>query len=148
MTREELIEQLDKDKITYNLAGNGVEITGSNGLAYKWNVTIHHIKTLPSGVIFNNKGNVHMADLHEISEGVQFNNGGNIVLGVAPQGIKIHPSTVFNNGKGKIMIGYNRGGRYMFNTSGDWGESWNGSIDDIDSKRLLNHMISKGLFEK
>jgi hypothetical protein len=146
MTREEFIEQLDKDKILYNLEGDVVEITGSNGLGYKWNVQIHHIDTLPSGVIFNNKGNVHIANLYEIPEGVQFNNGGNIVLGVAHQGIKIHPSTVFNNGKSKIMIGYNRGGSYMFNTSRDRDESWNGSIDGIDSKRLFNLMIKQGVF--
>jgi len=148
MTREEFIEKLDKDKIIYNLAGDVVEITGSNGLGYKWNVQIHHIKKLPPGVIFNNKGNVHMTDLHEIPEGVQFNNGGNIVLGVATRGIKIHPSTVFNNGKSKIMIGYNRGGRYMFNTSGDRDESWDGSIEGISSKRLFNMMIKQGVFER
>ena len=146
MTIEEFIEQLDKDRITYNLEDNGIEITGSNGLAYKWNVAIHHIKTLPSGVIFSNKGNVHIADLQEIPEGVQFNNGGNIVLGIEPLGVKIHPSTVFNNGKSKIMLGYKRGGHYMFNTSEDWGESWKGSIDDINSKRLFSIMVKSGVF--
>ncbi len=147
MTREEFIEQLDKDKITYNILGNEIEITGSNGLAYKWNVAINQIDTLPSGVIFNNKGNVHIMFLQEIPEGVQFNNGGNIVLGSYDQGIKIHPSTVFNNGKSKIMIGYQRGGSYMFNTSGDWGESWKGSIDDINTKRLFSLMVKRGVFQ-
>ena len=147
MTREEFIEQLDRDKITYNILGNEIEITGSNGLAYKWNVAINQIDTLPSGVIFNNKGNVHIMFLEEIPEGVQFNNGGNIVLGSYDQGIKIHPSTVFNNGKSKIMIGYQRGGSYMFNTSGDWGESWKGSIDDISTKRLFNLMVKQGVFQ-
>jgi hypothetical protein len=147
MTREEFIEQLDKDKITYNILGSDIEITGSNGLAYKWNVAINQIDTLPSGVIFNNKGNVHIMFLQEIPEGVQFNNGGNIVLGSYDQGIKIHPSTVFNNGKSKIMIGYQRGGSYMFNTSGDWGESWKGSIDDINTKRLFSLMVKRGVFQ-
>ena len=147
MTREQFIEQLDKDKITYNILGNEIEITGSNGLAYKWNVAINQIDTLPSGVIFNNKGNVHIMFLQEIPEGVQFNNGGNIVLGSYDQGIKIHPSTVFNNGKSKIMIGYQRGGSYMFNTSGDWGESWKGSIDDINTKRLFSLMVKRGVFQ-
>jgi len=146
MTREEFIDQLDKDKITYNLLGSDIEITGSNGLAYKWNVGISHVKALPSGVIFNNKGNVHIPDLQEIPEGVQFNNGGNIVLGLYEQGIKIHPSTVFNNGKSKIMIGYQRGGKYMFNTSDDWGESWDGSIDDINTKRLFKLLVKRGVF--
>jgi hypothetical protein len=147
MTREEFIEQLDKDKITYNILGSDIEITGSNGLAYKWNVAINQIDTLPSGVIFNNKGNVHIMFLQEIPEGVQFNNGGNIVLGSYDQGIKIHPSTVFNNGKSKIMIGYQRGGSYMFNTSGDWGESWKGSIDDINTKRLFSLMVKREVFQ-
>ena len=147
MTREDFIEQLDKDKITYNILGSDIEITGSNGLAYKWNVAINQIDTLPSGVIFNNKGNVHIMFLQEIPEGVQFNNGGNIVLGSYDQGIKIHPSTVFNNGKSKIMIGYQRGGSYMFNTSGDWGESWKGSIDDINTKRLFSLMVKREVFQ-
>ena len=147
MTREEFIEQLDKDKITYNILGSDIEITGSNGLAYKWNVAITHLKSLLSGVIFNNKGNVHIMELQEIPEGVQFNNGGNIVLGSYDQGIKIHPSTVFNNGKSKIMIGYQRGGSYMFNTSEDWGESWKGSIDDINTKRLFSLMVKRGVFQ-
>ncbi len=146
MTREQFIEQLDKDKITYNILGNEIEITGSNGLAYKWNVAINHLKTLPSGVIFNNKGNVHIMELQKIPEVVQFNNGGNIVLGLYDQGIKIHPSTVFNNGKSKIMLGYQRGGTYMFSTSSDWGESWKGSIDDINTKRLFNLMVKQGVF--
>ncbi len=146
MTREEFIDQLDKDRITYNLEDNGIEITGSNGLAYKWNVVISHLKTIPPGVIFNNKGNVHIADLQEIPEGVHFNNGSNIVLGIQPMGVKIHPSIVFNNGKSNIMLGYKRGGSYMFNTSGDWGESWKGSIDDINTKRLFNLMVKRGVF--
>jgi len=146
MTREEFIEQLDSDKITYNLLGSDIEITGSNGLAYKWNVGISHVNKLPSGVIFNNKGNVHIPDLQEIPEGVQFNNGGNIVLGLYEQGIKIHPSTVFGNGKSKIMLGYQRGGKYMFTTSDDWGESWDGSIDGINTKRLFKLMVKRGVF--
>lgn len=146
MTREQFIEQLDKDKITYNILGSDIEITGSNGLAFKWNVGITHLKSLPSGVIFNNKGNVHIMELQEIPEGVQFNNGGDIVLGLYDQGIKIHPSTVFNNEKSKIMLGYQSGGTYMFSTSSDWGESWVGSIDDINTKRLFNLMVKSGVF--
>jgi len=109
-------------------------------------VGISHVNKLPSGVIFNNKGNVHIPDLQEIPEGVQFNNGGNIVLGLYEQGIKIHPSTVFGNGKSKIMLGYQRGGKYMFTTSDDWGESWDGSIDGINTKRLFKLMVKRGVF--
>jgi uncharacterized protein YaiE (UPF0345 family) len=146
MTREEFIEQLDQDKIAYNLSGDVIEITGSNVLAYKWNVTIQHVKALPSGVIFSNKGYVFIKELGDIPEGVQFNNGGNITLGLSDRGIKIHPSVQFNNGKSKIMLGYQGGGKYMFNTSGDWGQSWVGSIDDVSTKRLFKLMVKQRVF--
>jgi hypothetical protein len=44
------------------------------------------------------------------------------------------------------MLGYQRGGTYMFSTSGDWGESWEGSIDDIHTKRLFKLMVKQGVF--
>jgi hypothetical protein len=32
--------------------------------------------------------------------------------------------------------------------TGDWFSKWKGNIEGIDPKRLLNSMISKGLFER
>jgi len=34
----------------------------------------------------------------------------------------------------------------MFNTSDDWGESWDGSIDDINTKRLFKLLVKRGVF--
>jgi hypothetical protein len=45
---------------------------------------------------------------------------------------------VFDNGKDVDLYSIVEG----------WFYEWEGNIDGIDSKRLLNHMISKGLFER
>jgi hypothetical protein len=42
----------------------------------------------------------------------------------------------------------NKGDVYLRALTGDWFDDWKGNIKGIDSKRLLNSMISKGLFER
>ena len=46
------------------------------------------------------------------------------------------PGVVFNNG-GNVNLGSLIGGRF---------KDWSGNMEGIDSKMLLNHMISKGVF--
>ena len=48
----------------------------------------------------------------------------------------LHHSTVFNN----------TGGVYFRKIIRGWLRNWKGNIEGIDSKRLLNLMISKGMF--
>jgi hypothetical protein len=40
----------------------------------------------------------------------------------------------------------NEGGVYLYSLTGDWFRNWKGNIEGIDNKRLLNLMISKGMF--
>jgi len=48
------------------------------------------------------------------------------------------PGVEFKNGKGVRLR----------DLIGDWFNRWKGNIEGIDSKRLLNLMISKGVFER
>jgi hypothetical protein len=51
----------------------------------------------------------------------------------------LHPGVEFKNG----------GGVYLGSLIGDYSfTNWQGNIEGIDSKRLLNSMISKGIFER
>jgi hypothetical protein len=42
----------------------------------------------------------------------------------------------------------NKGFVYLRALTGGWFGAWKGNIKGIDSKRLLNSMISKGVFER
>jgi hypothetical protein len=42
----------------------------------------------------------------------------------------------------------NESGVYLESLIGGWFNHWKGNIEDIDSKRLLDLMINKGLFER
>jgi hypothetical protein len=42
----------------------------------------------------------------------------------------------------------NGGNVFLESLTGDWFSEWKGNIKGIDSKRLLNMMIKKGLFER
>jgi len=54
--------------------------------------------------------------------------------------ISLPPGVIFNN-LGGVMLTSIIG-------IGGWFEKWSGNIKGIDNKRLLNVMISKGVFEK
>jgi hypothetical protein len=42
----------------------------------------------------------------------------------------------------------NGGDVYLGSLIGGWLDDWNGNIEGIDSNRLLNSMINKGVFER
>jgi hypothetical protein len=42
----------------------------------------------------------------------------------------------------------NEGNVYLRSLIGGWIDDWKGNIEGIDSNRLLNFMISKGVFER
>lgn len=87
---------------------------------------------IPSDVIFENEGEVTLS-IEEIPENVEFANEGDVYLYHVEN---IHPSVKFNNeGDVWLKVGW-------FNLI------WKGNIEGIDSKRLLNFMISKGVFER
>ena len=69
----------------------------------------------------------------KIPYGVIFKNRGFVDLGITK---KIDPSVIFNN-TGVVIFDF-KGLRYIHN--------WPGNIEGIYEQRLLNLMISKGLF--
>jgi len=64
-----------------------------------------------------------------------FNNEDNVILNDLTS---ISSGVVFENG----------GDVHLKALRGDWFSKWKGNIEGIDSKRLLNFMISKGIFER
>ena len=86
-------------------------------------------------VIVTYKFYVDLTSLTSLPPDVVFSNGGEVWLSSLtsiPRGV------VFKN-VGNVYLEYLTGGWIMY---------WRGNIEGIDPKRLLNKMISLGLFEK
>ncbi len=130
MTREEFIDEIDAQGYSYREEGDKLIIGGLDQ-----QMDLFYIKSIPPNVEFNNKGPIIFWDLDNISSGVEFNNGGHIFL----EDLKSIPRGVEFNNEGSIQL------RSLI---GDWFENWKGNIKGIDRKRLLNKMISLGLFER
>ena len=125
MTREEFIQILKKKKYSYEIEGDKVVVTHGG------NVDLASLKTLPPGVEFNNGWCVNLGSLETIPSGVVFKNWSHVYLislKTLPPGVEFK----------------NRGNVY----SNLWGSfiKWSGNIEGVDSKRLFNFMISKGMF--
>ena len=129
MTNEEFIEILKEYRIPYEIERDKIVVN------HKGHVNLESLKTLPPGVQLNNGGHVWLNSLKILPPGVEFNNGGSVRL----DSLKILPPGVeFNNG-GDVYLGPLID--ILFH-------KWSGNIEGIDSKRLLNVMISKRLFER
>jgi hypothetical protein len=85
-------------------------------------------------VIVTRGGDVYLNALTSLPPGVEFRNEGYVWLKSLTS---LPPGVEFNN----------RGYVYLESLTGDWFSYW-GNIRDIDSNRLLNKMISLGLFDK
>ena len=101
----------------------------------KGNVYLRDLASLPPGVVFKNEMSVNLNSLTSLPLGVEFKNGGEVWLGSLTF---ISPGVEFKNG-GDVFLKSLTGGMF---------DNWNGNIEGIDNKRLLNLMISKGLFER
>ena len=82
-------------------------------------------------VVVTREGDVLLNYLTSLPSDVEFKNQGHVVL----TSFTSIPSDVEFNNEGDVL-------------TGDWFEEWEGNIEGIDSKRLLNFMISKGVFER
>ena len=103
------------------------------------------LTSLPLGVVFKNGGGVYLSSLTSLPPGVNFKNEGHVGLRSLTS---ISPGVEFNN-KGNVYKGDDYKGDVNFRAlTGDWFSEWKGNIRDIDSNRLLNKMISLGLFER
>jgi len=152
MTREEFIEILENKNYPFKEEGGKIIVTYSSAYGY---VDLGGLSNIPSGVVFDNSGSVNLEGIDRIPEGTVFTNGGEIFL----EGLEdISPGVVFNNGKDIYLpsvksispaIEFNNYGNiYLSFLIGGWFDHWRGNIEGIDPKRLLNKMISLGLFDK
>ena len=131
MTREEFIKKLEESRYSYEIQGNKIVVTG------KGNVYLGSLTSLPPGVEFRNGGYVDLSSLTSLPSGVVFRNGGHVNL---RELTSLPPGVVFENGG-------SYGGSVFFELLiGGWLVDWNGNIEGIDSKRLLNVMIKRGMF--
>ena len=152
MTREEFIQELEEEGYSYKIKGDKIVVT------HKGYVNLESLKILPPGVVFNNEGNegsVNLESLKILPPGVVFNNDGYVRLKSITS---LPPGVEFNN-KGPVyldsltslppgVVFKNWGSVYLESIVGDWFKDWKGNIEGVDSKRLLNFMISKGVFER
>ena len=129
MTQEKFREVLDKKGYPYKIEGNKIVVTHED------DVYLRSLKTIPPDVEFKNGGYVDLESLTSLPSGVVFNNGGGVNLRSLTS---LPPDVEFKNG-GNIYLGY---------LIGRWIDEWPGNIKGIDSKRLLNKMISLGIFER
>ena len=127
MTREEFIKVLDEKGYSYEIVGDLIIVT------HRGDVRLESLETLPPGVEFKNEGWVHLDSLKTLPSGVEFKNGGDVDLYSLET---LPPGVVFNNG-GYVLLESLVGG---------WFEEWSGNIEGVDSKRILNLMIKKGVF--
>jgi hypothetical protein len=81
------------------------------------------------------RGNTHLNALTSIYPDVTFKNDGDVYLNSLPS---LPPGVEFKN----------EGNVYLKSLIDGWFDEWSGNIEGIDSKRLLNKMISLGLFER
>ena len=130
MTTQEFIQTLEDRNYSYEIKENKIVVTHDGDV-----ILFNNFNSIPSGVEFNNKGVVYLYELKDLQSGVMFNNKGDIVL----DSIKnISPDAKFNN-SGNIRLEF---------LDGIWFDKWNGNIKGIGYKRLLNKMVSLGLFDR
>lgn len=86
-------------------------------------------------IVVTHEGHVELESLTSLPSRTEFRNRGYVYL----DSLTSLPSdVVFGNGR-EI---------YLDSLTGDFFSKWGGNIEGVDSKRLLNLMISKGLFER
>ena len=130
MTRDEFIQYLDEKRYSHNMdEENGMLI-----LDDYMNLVFDDVDAIPSGVVFRNRGNVWTDSITHLPPDVYFQNNGNAILNSVKS---ISPGVVFNN-TGRVNLP-----ALMEFTLDDW----DGHIEGINHKHLLNLMIKKGLFE-
>ena len=93
------------------------------------------VVTQEGGIGFFDEGSVDLNGLTSLPPGVEFRNEGSVWLRALTS---LPPGVEFKNGRD---VGLN-------SLVGGWFSDWKGNIESIDAKRLLNKMISLGLFER
>ena len=149
MTQEKFREVLERKGYSYKIEGDKIVIT------YKGLVDLKSLTSISPGVVFRNGAGIFLDSLASLPPGVVFENGSDIYFELLSS---LSPDVVFNN-EGNVWLDSlasippsvefkNRGHVNLESLIGDWFYSWKGNIEGVDSKRLLNKMISLGLFER
>jgi hypothetical protein len=133
MTREEFIQILDKKGYTYELVGDKIVIFSGD---FNNDIKLGALESIPSDVVFRNKGEVYLLSLYSIPPGTIFNNGASVYFEYMLESIS--SSVVFNN-RLYIYLKFFNGGNM---------NAWDGNIKGINSKSLFNLMIKQGVFER
>ena len=127
MTQEEFIQILDKKGYSYELEGDRIIVTHDDAFF------LDSVTSIPSGVVFKNRGVVNLSSLSSISPDVEFRNKSDIAL----ESLTSIPRGLEFNNAGDVYLGL---------LIGRWFDEWTGNIEGIDSKILLNVMIKQGVF--
>lgn len=171
MTQEEFIILLESKGYDYDISGDLIIIDGEDkeqnvvylelidsmpsGVEFSKNcrgVSLDNLKELPSRVYFNNTSYVNLKSLEYINTEVAFNNGAMVHLDSLKE---LNSNVKFNNGgyvnlksleKISQDFEFNNNGNVYFRNFNT--KTWGYSIDGINSRRLLNFVISKGLLER
>lgn len=147
MTKEHFISILKKKKYKYKEEDDKIIIT-SGEITGMVNFGFNEIKSIPSGVIFENHGDVSIETV-KILDDIEFKNDGSVYI---PGAIKIFPGVKFNNSSAVYMdiLGVNTA--YKISSNFLWVScplNTNTKVPtrgSIDSKVLLNKMIERGIF--
>jgi hypothetical protein len=149
MTREKFIKELKDLGYHYEIQGDMIVVT------HEGSVYLGSLISLPSGVVFKNSGDLYLNYLTFLPPGVEFENEGSISLNSLTS---LPPDAVFRNGIGVKLyslnsippgVEFSKGiNIYLTSLTGGRFYDWKGNIEGIGSSRLLNKMISIGLFDK
>jgi hypothetical protein len=139
MTREEFIGILKEKRYSYKIEGDKIVVTyeGSLEIMNDGSVYLDSLTSLPPGVVFKNRGSVYLKSLTFLPPGVEFKNVSSVYLNSLAS---LPPGVEFKNGSFGFV--------FLNSLIGGFFSHWSGNIDGIDNKRLLNFMISKGIFER
>ena len=149
MTREEFIEELERKRIFFFMDNERIMITDNTGVdladltslppdvtfANKGSVDLTRLKFLPPGIEFKNTRTVYLHSLEELPEEITFETGGNLYINLItriPKGVKFE-----GNKEGLIYLSLL-----------GWIDEWEGNIPGINTKTLLNKMVTLGLFDR
>ena len=80
MTRSRFIRLLKEKGYVYKIEGDKIIITVARIDMSNTDDAHLAIRSIPPGVVFNNRGSVWLESLTSISPGVEFNNGGSVHL--------------------------------------------------------------------
>ena len=131
MTEEEFIKVLDDNGYSYEIVGDKLVVTDGDS---EGNFDLY-LGSIPSDVIFRNPGYVDLLYIDNIPSGVEFRNKGDLRFSSVTS---IEKGVHFNN-NGEV---------YLKSIFGSWAHYWEGAIEGIGTNRLLNKMISIGLFDR